>query len=168
MTPETGLAGRVTRGTMVSGPRPHTPERHALLDASIIRETFNSAADRYDRHAALEQEVCRRLLKRCDFHRQPPQRILDLGCATGQGSQALKRKFPRAQVIGLDASTAMLARLRRRSTLLRPLRRVCADLARLPFAGQTMDLLFSNLANHWLPDPLSLFDEFGACCAPAD
>ena len=161
-----GLAGRVTRGTMESGPRTPITERYALPDASIIRETFNHAADRYDRHAALEQEVCRRLLERCDFHRQPPQRILDLGCATGQGSQALKRKFPRAQVIGLDASTAMLARLRRRSTLLRPLRRVCADLASLPIAGQTMDLLFSNLANHWLPDPLSLFDEFRRVLRP--
>ena len=137
-----------------------------MLDAGTIRETFNHAADRYDRHAALEQEVCRRLLERCDFHRQPLQRILDLGCATGQGSQALKRKFPRAQVIGLDASTAMLARLRRRSNLLRPLRRVCGDIARLPFAGHSMDLLFSNLANHWSPDPLVLFDEFRRVLRP--
>jgi len=130
-----------------------------LPEIREIRETFNRVADCYDRHAALEQEVCRRLLERCEFLRRPPQRILDLGCGTGAGSQALKRKFRQAQVIGLDIAPAMLARLRRRSSLLRPLRPVCADLARLPFARASMDLLFANMAMHWSPGLPALFDE---------
>jgi malonyl-CoA O-methyltransferase len=137
-----------------------------LLDPCTVREAFDRAAGDYDRHAALEQEVCRRLLERCDFHRQLPGRVLDLGCGTGAGAHALKRKFRQAQVIGLDFSPAMLARMRRRSSLLRPLRAVCADLARLPFAQQSMDLLFSNLANHWSPDPAVLFDEFRRVLRP--
>jgi len=135
-------------------------------DKQIIRETFDRAAEHYDQHAALEQEVCRRLLERLEFHRQLPQRILDLGCGTGGASSALKRKFRQAQVIGLDVSTAMLKRLRKRSSLLRPLRGVCGDIARLPFASQSTDLLFSNLASHWSGDPTALFDEFRRVLRP--
>jgi len=130
-----------------------------LPDFREVRETFNLVAEYYDRHAALEQEVGRRLLERCGFQKRPPQRILDLGCGTGAGCEALKRQFRRAQVIGLDAAPAMLTRLRRRSTLLRPLRPVCGDFARLPFARASMDLLVSSMALHWSPDLATLFDE---------
>jgi ubiquinone/menaquinone biosynthesis C-methylase UbiE len=37
-----------------------------------------------------------------------PRRILDLGCGTGSTTLLLKRKFPRAEVIGLDLSPYML------------------------------------------------------------
>ena len=130
-----------------------------MPDPREVRETFNRVADCYDRHAALEQEVCRRLLERCEFQRRPPQSILDLGCGTGAGCEALKRQFRRAQVIGLDAAPAMLARMRRRGTLLRPLRPVCGDLGRLPFARASLDLLFSSMALHWSPDLAVFFDE---------
>jgi malonyl-CoA O-methyltransferase len=137
-----------------------------LLDPSTVRRAFNRVADHYDRHAALEQEVGRRLLERSDFQRRPPQRILDLGCGTGVGSLALKQKFRRAQVIGLDFAPAMLQRLRRRSTLLKPLRPVCGDIAWLPFARHSFDLLFSNLANYWSPAPGQLFDEWRRVLRP--
>ncbi len=37
-----------------------------------------------------------------------PRRILDLGCGTGSTTLLLKRKFPQAEVIGLDLSPYML------------------------------------------------------------
>lgn len=137
-----------------------------MPEPRTIREAFDRSAGSYDRHAALEQEVCRRLLERCEFQRQPPGRILDLGCGTGQGSEALKRKYRQSQVIGLDFSLPMLALFRRRSSLLRRLRPVCGDLAMLPFARGSMDLLFSNLALHWSLDSAVLFDEFRRVLRP--
>jgi malonyl-CoA O-methyltransferase len=137
-----------------------------VLDPGTIRSVFDRVAEEYDRHAAFEQEVCTRLLERCDFHRQPPRRIVDLGCGTGGASLALKRMFRQAQVIGLDAAPAMLRCMRRRSTLLRPLRAVCADMSELPFARHSVDLLFSNLASHWAADPGLLFDEFRRVLRP--
>jgi malonyl-CoA O-methyltransferase len=122
------------------------------LDRRALSRHFDRLADGYERHAALEQEVCRRLLERCAFNRRPPRRILDLGCATGGAAAQLKRMFRQAQVIGVDAAPAMLAGLRRRSGLLRPLRGVCGDIAALPFAAASADLLFANLVNHWSPD----------------
>jgi ubiquinone/menaquinone biosynthesis C-methylase UbiE len=37
-----------------------------------------------------------------------PRRILDLGCGTGNTTQMLKRRFPGAEVMGLDLSPQML------------------------------------------------------------
>jgi malonyl-CoA O-methyltransferase len=135
-------------------------------DPRAVRERFESLAGRYDRHAVLEQEVCRRLLERCEFSRLQPARILDLGCGTGAAAAALKRSYRRAQVIGVDAAPSMLAGLRRRSNLLWPLRGVCSDVAALPFARGSVDLLFANLVNFWLPDPGALFDEYRRVLRP--
>jgi malonyl-CoA O-methyltransferase len=135
-------------------------------DRPTISRQFDRLAAGYDRHAALEQEVCRRLLERCGFSRRPPQRILDLGCATGGAAAALKRMFRQAEVIGVDVAPSMLAALRRRSGLLRPLRGVCADIAALPFAAGSVDLLFANLVNHWSPDPAAVLDEYRRVLRP--
>ena len=132
----------------------------SLLNPCAVRRIFDRVASVYDGHAALEQEVASRLLDRLEFHRLTPQRIVDLGCGTGQASAGLKSRFRKAEVIGLDSSHAMLVQLRRRSGVLRPLKAVCADMSALPLADQSSELLFSNLAMQWCPDPVSLFAEF--------
>jgi malonyl-CoA O-methyltransferase len=137
-----------------------------LLNPRAVRRTFDRLADLYDGHAALEQEVASRLLDRLEFHRLTPQRIVDLGCGTGQASADLKNRFRKAEVICLDSSHAMLVQLRRRSRVLRRLRAVCADMSALPLADQSSELLFSNLAMQWCPDPVSLFAEFRRVLAP--
>ena len=138
----------------------------SLPNTRALRRTFNRLADLYDGHAALEQEVASRLLERLEFHRLAPQRIMDLGCGTGQASAELKSRFRKAQVIGLDSSRAMVAQMRRRSRLLRPLKAVCADFSALPLADQSSELLYSNLAMQWCPDLVSLFAEFRRILMP--
>ncbi len=137
-----------------------------LLNPRAVRRTFDRLAGLYDGYAALEQEVASRLLDRLEFHRLTPQRIVDLGCGTGQASAGLKKRFRKAQVIGLDSSHAMLVQLRRRSGVLRRLSAVCADMSALPLADQSSELLFSNLAMQWCPDPVSLFAEFRRVLTP--
>ena len=124
-----------------------------------MQAAFDRNAARYDRHAALEQEVSRRLLERIDHRRREPRRILDLGCGTGDASRELKRAFRKARLVGLDLSPEMLARQQDKSSLLRPLGAVCGDIGRLPFRDQAFDLVFSNMAAYWLPDPAILFEE---------
>lgn len=131
-----------------------------------MRLAFDGIARHYDRHAALEQEVGRRLLERCAFSRREPERILDLGCGTGATAEALKRQYRRAEVIGLDLAPAMLAGLKRRSGFLRPLRAVCGDVAALPFARSSADLLFANLVDYWVPDRGAVFDEYRRVLRP--
>ena len=117
-----------------------------------ISAAFDRVAERYQQHAALEQEVCSRLLERLAFQRLVPHRIIDLGSGTGHSTRALKRQFPRVEVIALDVSLSMCQELRRKSGFFRPVRPVCADFAQLPFAGRCADLLFSNLAMQWCGD----------------
>lgn len=137
-----------------------------MSNLKSIRETFERIADRYDNHAALEQEVGRRLLERTEFKRLTPTHILDLGCGTGTASAQLKRAFRKAQVTGLDTSMGMLSQLRRRSAMLRPVKAVCGDIGALPFANRSADLVFSNLASYWCPDPMAMFSEFRRVLRP--
>jgi malonyl-CoA O-methyltransferase len=137
-----------------------------LSNHQFIRDTFDRIAERYQRHAALEQEVCTRLLERTAFNWRPPMRILDLGCGTGTGSAQLKRTFRKAQVVGLDTSLAMLSQVRRHSSMLRPLKTVCGDIGALPFAARSADMVFSNLASYWCPEPMAMFAEFRRVLRP--
>lgn len=137
-----------------------------MSNLQTIRLAFERIAERYDHHAALEQEVCSRLLERTAFNRRAPAQVLDLGCGTGAGSAKLKQIFRKAQVTGLDTSMGMLYRLRRRSGMLKPIRGVCGDIGSLPFATRSADMLFSNLATYWCPDPMAMFSEFRRVLRP--
>ncbi len=131
-----------------------------------IRRAFDEIASHYDEHAALEQEVCNRLLERTSFNRVLPARILDLGCGTGFGTAKLKKLFRKAQVTGLDISMAMLTGLRRRSGLLKPLSGVCGNIGALPFATRSADMAVANLATYWCTDPKAMFSEFRRVLRP--
>jgi len=115
---------------------------------------FDRAARRYDYNAAIPQEIGRRLLDHLQGINIEPRRIVDLGCGTGEHLEMLGRRYPGAQVIGVDCSAAMLARARGRTRWWRrfagigaPL--VRADAQRLPLAGAASDFTFSNLALQW-------------------
>lgn len=131
-----------------------------------VAAAFDHAAGEYDRHAALEQEVGRRLLERCAFSRREPQDILDLGCGTGAGAEALKRRYRRARVVGLDVSQGMLKQFARRSRWLRPLAAVRGDITALPIAGAAADLVFANLADPWVSDRPAVFEEYRRVLRP--
>lgn len=141
-------------------------KEHFLSYIQTVRDTFDHIADSYEQHAALEREVCARLLEKTEFCRRPPERILDLGCGTGFAAVRLKQSFRKAQVIGMDTSTAMLNCLRRRSSLLRPLKAVCGEIGELPFASRSVDLLVSSLSSYWCPDPAAMFSEFRRVLRP--
>lgn len=144
------------------------------LDASAVARAFDRAADSYDEHAVLQQEVEDRLLERLDDLPVEPTRILDLGCGTGRASQVLASKYPEAELVCLDASAAMLARLQQRldersrqgdgggqtPTL------VCADMHSLPFPANRFDLVFSSLAVQWSDQEPRLFGEVARVLAP--
>jgi len=136
---------------------PLAPEKRAA------RRAFDRAAARYDEAAALQQEVGRRLLEHLEPIAIQPARIVDLGCATGAHLEPLGRRYPRAKVVGIDVSQAMLARARLRAPWWRrfagggpALAR--ADAEKLPLAAASCDFIFSNLTLHWC-DPPSYFGE---------
>lgn len=124
-----------------------------------LQATFDRNARRYEQHAALENEVCGRLLERVAFGREEPGVVLELGCGAGGGAASLKKSLRKSQVIALDLSAGMLALAGRKSRLTRPIRLINGDMNALPLAQHSVDLVFSNLAMPWLEGFGALFDE---------
>jgi malonyl-CoA O-methyltransferase len=141
------------------------PIKPLPLDAHAARRAFHRAAGSYDEHAVLQHEVRARLLERLDYQALEPARVLDIGCGTGQGSQALQDRYPQAEVIALDWATGMLRDARGEQGEAAPVA-LCADMQALPLAGRSMDMVFSNLAAQWSPDPERLFAEIRRVLRP--
>ncbi len=119
------------------------------LDLRQVRRSFDRAANTYDSAAVLQAEVRGNLLARLDFTALSPRVVVDAGAGTGQGTAALKQRYPKALVIALDYSRSMLHAAARRRSWLRPFSRLCADAERLPFADGSVDLILSNLMVQW-------------------
>ena len=102
------------------------------LDKNKVRRSFGRAAPDYDSAAVLQHEIGRRMLERLDYIRLEPRVILDIGCGTGVATEALLKRYPKAEVMALDFALPMLERARRRGRWWRRPRCLCADLDHLP------------------------------------
>lgn len=150
-----------------------TPE---IFDRARVRQNFGNAAQRYAGHSALQREIESRLLESLDHYTLKhgpdarPARILDVGCGPATAAQALRSWAPKADIFAVDAALPMLkvAEPNTRGQWLRrrAIERVCADLRNLPFADNSVDLLFSNLALQWVEDLPAAFAEFRRVLAP--
>ncbi|HEY9192788.1 MAG TPA: methyltransferase domain-containing protein, partial [Methyloversatilis sp.] len=117
--------------------------------------------------------MARRMAERLDMVTLKPARLLDLGCGTGADLQPLRARYPDTRIIGLDRSAAMLALAAERTPRWRRWlpgvlggsqnSLVRADIARLPIAPRSIDMVWSNLALHWLPDLPQALREVQRC-----
>lgn len=110
-----------------------------------------------------------------------PQRIVDAGCGEGADLPILQQRFAKAHVMGVDASPIMLKEVcDRQDGVLPSMNRwlaqllptrlgiglsanagvLCGDFSQLPFGINTIDLVWSNLALHWHPQPDRVFAEW--------
>lgn len=110
-----------------------------------------------------------------------PKDVLDAGCGDGADLSTLQKRFAQARLLGLDASHAMLSAARdNQSAALSSMNRLlsqwlprkisaargsdagllCSDFAQLPFGINAVDLIWSNLALHWHPQPDKVFAEW--------
>ena len=141
------------------------------IDARAARRRFERAAAAYLAAARLETEVGTRMLERLDYVRIAPARILDAGSGPAPQAAALGKRYPGAQLLAVDFSLPMLRQARAMGWLarLRGARRpaaICASLERLPFAAGSVQLLWSNMALHWVQDPRAALAEFQRVLAP--
>jgi ubiquinone/menaquinone biosynthesis C-methylase UbiE len=90
-----------------------------------------------------------------------PARALDLGTGTGQGAFAIARRFPDAEVVGVDLADAMLAEARRKTPaeLAERVQFENGDASALPFPDASFDLVaHANM--------IPFFDELARVLAP--
>ena len=76
----------------------------------------------------------------------PGERILDVGCGTGQLTWEIARAG--ARVVGIDSSAAMIEEARRNFPALEF---VLSDVRSMPFENE-FEAVFSNAALHWVRD----------------
>jgi malonyl-CoA O-methyltransferase len=136
------------------------------IDKQQARRAFNKAATTYDAVAELQNEIGDRLIERLDYVRLQPARILDLGAGTGFFSDALLKRYRKADVVALDIAENMLQQVQSRGGWFRKPRCVCADGESLPFADDSFDLVFSNLMLQWCLDLETTFTELRRVLAP--
>ena len=81
-----------------------------------------------------------------------PQLIYDLGCGPGNSTALLREAYPQAKLVGLDNSTAMLAKARHD---LPQVQFIEGDLAAWP-GDPNADLLYANASFQWVPEHVSV------------
>ena len=156
---------------MVS-PQPSS-KMSAPIDLVRVRKLF-AEPSRTAAASFLRREIAARMMERLLLVKLAPTRVLDAGCGSGADLPALQQTYPAAQIVGLDASTGALAAARAGlpapGALNQMLSRLLpaktgvdlasADFGNLPFGANAVDLVWSNLALHWHPQPDVVFAEW--------
>ena len=108
---------------------------------ALTRRQFDSLAPRWDvirmpEHLAPYERAL-------DALPAPPRRALDLGTGTGAGAFAIARRFPQAEVVGLDLTEQMVDRARSKvpGELSERVRFDVGDASRLPYGDESFDLV---------------------------
>lgn len=82
-----------------------------------------------------------------------PARVVDLGCGPGNSTAVLAKRWPHAELTGVDSSTAMLAAAR---SAHKSIQWVEADISTWT-SERPFDVVFSNAALQWVPDHARTF-----------
>ncbi|ELX12668.1 putative methyltransferase type 11 [Janthinobacterium sp. HH01] len=149
------------------------PKLSAPIDQERVRALF-ARPERVAPSDFLRREVASRMFERLELVKLAPQRVLDAGCGAGADLPLLQKSYPAAHILGLDAAPAMLraaqAPAAKTSSLNQLLSKLlpaktgvdllCGDFAELPLGPNSLDLVWSNLALHWHPQPDRVFAEW--------
>ena len=150
----------------------------APIDLQLVRQLF-SKQNRIESSNFLRREIASRMHDKLGLIKIKPERVLDAGCGEGADLMKLQDNFPGAHLFGVDASFSMLAAGRQiqqaeKSYIGRFFGKLldsklglgshsniaCADFSQLPLASNSVDLIWSNLALHWHPQPDQVFTEW--------
>ncbi len=147
----------------------------APIDLQRVKQLF-ALPERITASNFLRREIAARMFERLTLINITPQRVLDAGCGEGADLPLLQQHFSAAQVVGIDGSFPMLLATHRPSILssirrsvmsclpskfqYRPFTLLSGDFAALPLGVDTCDVIWSNLALHWHPQPDKVFAEW--------
>ena len=113
----------------------------------------------YNRFRRYRAEPVEHILSRLQFAED--EKIIDLGCGSGENTLELARRSPHGTALGVDGSPAMIEAARKlldgEPAELK--RRVSFDLLDVPEfrADGAYSLIFSNATFQWIPDHRALF-----------
>jgi SAM-dependent methyltransferase len=124
-----------------------------------LRRQFDRLAAGWE--ARLGPEALIPLEAALDRLQSPPRRVLDLGTGTGKAARVAAKRFPEAEVVGVDLSPGMIEEARRvlPAEHYGRVRFEVADASRLPFEDGAFDLVV-------LLNMIPFFEELGRVTAP--
>lgn len=131
-----------------------------------ICNAFHQCASDYEAAAVAQRAIGTQLFERLDYLKIEPRYVLDLGCGTGLLTQQLKKKYPKATVVGVDLAHAMLREAESNQGWRMHPEWLRADMQMLPFSNGLFDLVFSNQVFHWSPDYPALIREVSRVMNP--
>ncbi|WP_183379646.1 MULTISPECIES: methyltransferase domain-containing protein [unclassified Herbaspirillum] len=154
----------------------------APIDLPLVRRFF-ARPERVAESDFLRREISTRMQEKLALVKISPERVLDAGCGEGTDIVALQKRYAEAQVIGLDGAWSMVSLARQRqlaaksavNRLFNSINKLlpsgngnasggsnlaCGDFARLPLDANALDMVWSNLALHWHPQPDRVFAEW--------
>ena len=108
-----------------------------------------SPAD-HDLAAVLIREAGDQLLARLEVVALQPQRVIDVGCGAGYCARLLQKRYPEAEIWGVDDSLSMLAYAKELSPP--SIQWLCTSFDTLPAEDQSVDLVVGNLILPWCMD----------------
>ena len=131
----------------------------SALNSNDVRRRFDRAATSFDSVDFVHSATRDGLLKRLEPMALEPGIVLDLGSATGSASRILARRFRRARIVAADLSRKMLEQARSEQGWFSRTSLVQVNAEQLPFAEQSIDLVFANMLLPWISDPARTFAE---------
>ncbi|MCI1966150.1 MAG: methyltransferase domain-containing protein [Oscillospiraceae bacterium] len=94
-----------------------------------------------------------------------PVKIVDIGCGPGNSTEVLARRFPGAEILGVDSSSQMIEAAKQNHPDLAF--RLCDAGRDLPKLGRgTFDVVFSNACIQWIPNHPQLLRNMMALLCP--
>ncbi len=94
-----------------------------------------------------------------------PSQVVDLGCGPGNLTATLARRWPEAEIVGLDSSAEMLARADAQTRGLPGLSFGLADIAEW-MPGVDTDVVVTNAALQWVPGHQEMLARWLAALSP--
>jgi malonyl-CoA O-methyltransferase len=130
-----------------------------MINPSVAR-AFDKAAHSYDAVAEAQAQVAETLVAGAVL--PAPRTILDIGCGTGFVLAAAAKRWPAAELTGLDIAPAMLSEAKRKMP---GLVTICADAGTCDLS-QRFDLIFSSMMLHWFAEPAKMLRHWQGWLAP--
>ncbi|PLC48886.1 SAM-dependent methyltransferase [Pollutimonas subterranea] len=149
-----------------------------------LRVSPNHVSQQFARRSPLDTaqflygEIAQRMLQRLSYIRIQPVFVLDAGCGAGHAVEPLRGRYPEMNYKGLDSCAPLLEaarqryqakpgfwhKLRNKPTL--PVEFIKADMAESGLPAESLDLVWSNMALHWHPEPHQVLSEWRRILKP--
>lgn len=116
-----------------------------LPETLAVRRCNDRVASSYAESSVVAREIFRRLEARLDYLALKPKVVVDLGCGNAESLVVLKKRYPKAMLLGVDLSLSMLLHAKRGRIFSRKPVLLQADAHSLPLADDSVDVLLASM-----------------------